>query len=136
MSYTITLSGPQGQYKAALKAVKAAGYQIVVNENGEADPTDSRGLAHGTETEWTGLRTDDGDVIHGTGEIRAKKSAKPICFITCIGTDRNAAAQAVESLRWVDRACHETPEPEKPLTPAEKLRRLGLTPADLKALVS
>lgn len=149
----IVLSGPQSQYKKAQGALESAGYKIVLNEQGDPDPSD-HGFAPSAATQWSGatyaqadidaIAEDNpdhgiqvGDVLRHTGQVIPVESSKPIQFIAVDGDGPDGAQQAVDELGWLLRAHFDLPEPDlaPPLTPVQKLARLGLTPADLKVLV-
>lgn len=92
-------------------ALTEAGFALRLDVKGNPDPFD-----------WGFGTTDEG---------------KHICFITVIGEDVNAAHDAVASLGWRQRAQHDVLEDVAlgHITPVQKLARLGLTPADVKAIL-
>lgn len=108
----ITLSGPQGQIKSAQQALTKAGFEVKADATGNADQFD-----------WGFGSSDNGN---------------PVVYLTAAGEDADAANEAVAEMGWRVRAQHvpiELVDPE-PRTPLEKLGRMGLSVADLKALLA
>ena len=83
----IVLSGPASQLKSAQKALKDAGFTIVLNDLG--DP-----LTH----DWGMAASADTELLDGVPT--AKESKVPIAFLTVEGDDVNRAAEFVEPLKW------------------------------------
>ena len=107
VSLTIGLSGPQAQRKSVAAALKDAGFRVVQDEFGDPIRHD-----HGMEHE----------VMNGA-------------WVTVEGSDMNAAHTVVEPFGWRLRTHHETDEPERPPTSAERLARFGLTADDLREIL-
>lgn len=148
----IVLSGPQSQFKKAQAALKSAGCQIVVNDQGSPTP-DDYGLGSG-ETRWTGSvytqadidaiaestpgygrPINVGDIVPHTGKIVSVEPKVPSCFLTVEGESPDSANDAVAELGWRLRSHWDKPEPEvkEPLT--KTLARLGIDPTELKTLI-
>lgn len=156
----IALSGPQHARKGAAKSLEDAGFRVVRNAYG--DPVDdSHGMPDTTLTRWTGATWQQGDIdalpdgkcrcggrpehghkvgdiVPGTGTVEPVEvpGAGPVSWLTVAGDDANKANAAVRSAGWVVRSQMHEVEEQRPLTPAEKLAAIGLSPADLRSILA
>ena len=146
----ICLSGPQHAFKKAQGVLTAAGFKIVVNDQGDPVP-DDYGLGSG-ETRWTGsvwsqgdidaMAADNpdhglnvGDIIRGTGQIVSVDATSPMCFLTVDGDDPDKANQAVSELSWRLRAHWDKQEEPKKESLEQRLARVGIGVDELKKLM-
>ena len=92
MIMTILLSGPASGGQPVRTALAGAGLANVVESDG-------RGFPPGTETEWSGERDEDGNVVPETGNIVAVEVDHAVAFVECVG-DIDVAAKVADGFGW------------------------------------
>jgi hypothetical protein len=116
---TITVSGPQAARKQALKALKDAGFHIVLNDVGDPSGYDW-GHSPGHETQ----------VVDGV--VTALDPSVPTCFLTVEGESVDRVVEVAESTGWRLRSHRDAPEAVRAPTVEERLAAVGLSLGDLR----
>jgi len=116
----IVCSGPQSQLKKAAKALSGAGYTLVLDTVGEPDL-----YGHGHADDFTTIE----------GLPTPVKASVATAFLTALGKGPDRAVEVLEPLKWRLRSHSDAPELRKSLSIEDRLRLLGLTPADLRSVL-